>query len=67
MSERSFMAINAHSDDNTFNVRYSDRVGMVVVRLGDGELFMPPVDAATLVDQLTEALNTYTATLRAVA
>jgi len=67
MSDHSFMSILVRSDDNTFNIRYVEQVGMVVVKLGDGELFLPPVDAATLVDQLTEALNAYTATLQAVA
>ncbi|WP_063004658.1 hypothetical protein [Nocardia salmonicida] len=67
MTDHSFMAINASSDDNTFKVRYSERVGMVVVGLGAGDLYMPPVDAATLIDQLTAALNAYTATLKAVA
>ncbi|MGS2808434.1 hypothetical protein [Nocardia sp. MW-W600-9] len=61
------MTFTAGSDDNTFDVRYCDPIGMVVVKLGRGELFLPPVDAATLVDQLTEALNAYTAALQAVA
>lgn len=67
MADNSFMAIYARSDDNTFDVHYSESVDMVVVKLGRGELFLPPVDAATLVDQITEALNAYTATLQAVA
>ena len=67
MSDHSFMTLSAHADDNTFDVRYSERIGMVVVKLGDGALYLPPVDAATLADQLTAALDAYTATLRAVA
>lgn len=67
MSDHSFMTINARSENNTFEVKYSAAVGMVVVDLGTGSLFLPPVDAATLADQLTAALDAYTATLRAVA
>ncbi|MFD5179775.1 hypothetical protein ACFWM1_28485 [Nocardia sp. NPDC058379] len=67
MADHSFMSILVHSGNNTFEVKYSAQIGMVVVKLGDGELFMPPIDAATLIDQLTEALNAYTATLQAVA
>ena len=67
MADHSFMTVTTVSDDNTFDVRYSEPTGMLIVQLGDSRLFMPPVDAATLVDQLTEALNAYTATLQAVA
>ncbi len=67
MADHSFVNFSTGSDDNTFDVRYCEPIGMLVVKLGDAKLFMPPVDAATLVDQLTEALNAYTATLQAVA
>ncbi|MEU3014703.1 hypothetical protein [Nocardia asteroides] len=67
MSDHSFMTVTVDSDTNTFAVRYAENIGLVVVQLGASRLFMPPIDAATLVDQLTEALNAYTATLQAVA
>ncbi|UGT54221.1 hypothetical protein [Nocardia asteroides] len=67
MTDHSFVNFTTGSETNTFDVYYSEPVGMLVVKLGDAKLFMPPVDAATLVDQLTAALNAYTATLQAVA
>ncbi|MEV0682256.1 hypothetical protein AB0I35_00175 [Nocardia sp. NPDC050378] len=67
MTDHSFFTVTTDADDNAFSVRYCEPIGMIVVGLGDGKLYMPPVDAATLVDQITAALNAYTSTLRAVA
>ncbi|MGW0634133.1 hypothetical protein [Nocardia salmonicida] len=67
MSDTSFMTVTTSAHDNTFNVRYSEAVGMVLVNLGWGDLFLTPVDAAEVAEKITAALDVYASMLRAVA
>ncbi|WP_330233958.1 hypothetical protein OHA40_16790 [Nocardia sp. NBC_00508] len=59
MSTEVFMHVSSSTrgDDERVQARYSAKIGMVVVSVGSGDLYMTPEIAAGLCDRLSEVLN----------
>ncbi|MFD3458227.1 hypothetical protein ACFWVM_00790 [Nocardia fluminea] len=58
---------NPRTFGESFDVVYLPMVGVVAVTVGEGSVFLDPSHTAVLIDKLTAALDSYAATLTAVA